>query len=105
MGRAAALGVAWRWPSHREGARLFLAGRTRKTLKRLRRRSPLRLGCADVAVVDALDERAVDEYVGAVASQAGSVDISFNLISRGDVQGIPLVDMSAADLMQAVAAG
>jgi NAD(P)-dependent dehydrogenase (short-subunit alcohol dehydrogenase family) len=40
-----------------------------------------------------------------VASSAGSIDVSFNLISRGDVQGMPLVDMSVADLMRPVTAG
>jgi NAD(P)-dependent dehydrogenase (short-subunit alcohol dehydrogenase family) len=40
-----------------------------------------------------------------VAAQAGSLDISFNLITRGDVQGIPLIDMSTADLLRAVNTG
>jgi NAD(P)-dependent dehydrogenase (short-subunit alcohol dehydrogenase family) len=40
-----------------------------------------------------------------VASRAGSIDISFNLISRGDVQGIPLVEMAAADFTRAVMTG
>jgi hypothetical protein len=35
-----------------------------------------------VAVLDATDERAVDDHVEAVAADAGSVDVSFNLISR-----------------------
>jgi hypothetical protein len=43
-----------------------------------------------VAVLDATDERAVDAHVEAVAGQAGSIDVSFNLISRGDVQRTPL---------------
>jgi hypothetical protein len=42
-------------------------------------------GSADVAVVDALDEGAVDRHVGEVAARAGRIDVSFNLISRGDV--------------------
>jgi hypothetical protein len=45
-----------------------------------------------VAVLDATDERAVDSHVEAVAAPAGSVDVSFNLISLGDVQRTPLVD-------------
>ena len=62
-------------------------------------------GSAEVAVVDALDERAVDEHVRGVASRAGSVDVSFNLITRGDVQGTPLVDMTTDDLLRAVVTG
>jgi hypothetical protein len=44
-----------------------------------------------------LDENAVDEHARTVAVQAGGIDVCFNLISRGDVQGIPLVEMTAAD--------
>jgi NAD(P)-dependent dehydrogenase (short-subunit alcohol dehydrogenase family) len=40
-----------------------------------------------------------------VASTAGSVDVSFNLITRGDVQQVPLVEMTTADLMRAVTNG
>jgi NAD(P)-dependent dehydrogenase (short-subunit alcohol dehydrogenase family) len=60
---------------------------------------------ADIAVLDALDERAVDEHVQDVVSKAGSVDVSFNLINRGDVQGVPLVEMQTDDLLRAVVNG
>jgi NAD(P)-dependent dehydrogenase (short-subunit alcohol dehydrogenase family) len=86
----------------REGARVFLAGRTRGTLDTVAKDISAAGGSASVAVVDALDERAIDEHVRSVASTAGSVDVSFNLITRGDVQGIPLIEMSADDLLRAV---
>ena len=89
----------------REGARVFLAGRTREKLEAVAADIAAAGGSAEVAVVDALDEQAVDELVRDVASRAGSVDVSFNLISRGDVQGIPLVEMTAADLSRAVTTG
>jgi hypothetical protein len=54
-----------------------------------------------VAVLDALDERAVDAHAEALVSQAGSIDVSFNLITRGDVQRIPLIDMTTDDLLRA----
>jgi NAD(P)-dependent dehydrogenase (short-subunit alcohol dehydrogenase family) len=47
----------------------------------------------------------VDEHVRAVVSQAGSLDVSINLIKRGDVQGIPLVEMATDDLLRAVVNG
>jgi NAD(P)-dependent dehydrogenase (short-subunit alcohol dehydrogenase family) len=56
-------------------------------------------------VVDALDEQAVNDHVQEVVSKAGSVDVSFNLISRGDVQGTPLIEMRADDLLRAVVTG
>lgn len=79
-----------------EGARVFLAGRTRARLDEAAAGIRGKGGSAEVAVVDALDEQAVDDHAGAVAAQGG-VDISINLISHGDVQGTPLIDMSLAD--------
>jgi NAD(P)-dependent dehydrogenase (short-subunit alcohol dehydrogenase family) len=85
----------------REGARVFLAGRTRVKLDTLAGELRSNGGVADTAVVDALDKRAVDEYVDAVAEQAGAIDISFNLISYGDVQK-PLTEISVEDFTQPI---
>jgi NAD(P)-dependent dehydrogenase (short-subunit alcohol dehydrogenase family) len=89
----------------REGARVFLAGRTRENLEAVAREITAAGGSAEVAVVDALDEEVVEEHAQAVASRAGSIDVSFNLITRGDVQGIPLVEMATDDLLRAVVNG
>jgi NAD(P)-dependent dehydrogenase (short-subunit alcohol dehydrogenase family) len=89
----------------REGGRVFLVGRTREKLDVVAKEITSDGGSAEVAVIDALDERAVGEHVLAVASAAGSVDVSLNLITRGDVQGTPLVDMKTDDLLRAVVAG
>jgi NAD(P)-dependent dehydrogenase (short-subunit alcohol dehydrogenase family) len=89
----------------REGARVFLAGRTREKLEAVAREISAAGGLAEIAVVDALDERAVDEHARDVASEAGSIDVSFNLITRGDVQGIPLVEMTTDDILHAVVNG
>jgi NAD(P)-dependent dehydrogenase (short-subunit alcohol dehydrogenase family) len=85
----------------REGARVVLAGRTRATLDAVAADIAAAGGTAEVAVVDALDERAVEEQLESV----GTVDISFNLIQRGDVQGQPLLEMSTDDLMAPVEGG
>jgi hypothetical protein len=58
-----------------------------------------------VAILDALDEEAVNEHARAMAAQAGSIDVAFNLVTRGDVQGIPLVEMATDDLLRAVVNG
>jgi NAD(P)-dependent dehydrogenase (short-subunit alcohol dehydrogenase family) len=89
----------------REGARVFLVGRTREKLDAVAKEIVLAGGSAEVAVVDALDEQAVNDHVQDVVSKAGSVDVSFNLINHGDVQGIPLVEMTADDLLRAVVNG
>ena len=62
-------------------------------------------GRAEVAVVDALDGRAVDEHADAVAAQAGAIDVSFNLVPRGDDQGTPIVDMTRERFVHAITAG
>jgi NAD(P)-dependent dehydrogenase (short-subunit alcohol dehydrogenase family) len=89
----------------REGAKVFLVGRTREKLEAVAKDITSAGGSAEVAVVDALDEQAVNDHVQDVVSKAGSVDVSFNLITRGDVQGTPLVEMRADDLLRAVVTG
>jgi NAD(P)-dependent dehydrogenase (short-subunit alcohol dehydrogenase family) len=89
----------------RERARVFLVGRTRDRLDAVANEVTASGGLAEVAVFDALDERAVDEHVRDVSAKAGSIDISFNLIGRGDVQGTPLVTMAVEDLLRAVVNG
>jgi NAD(P)-dependent dehydrogenase (short-subunit alcohol dehydrogenase family) len=89
----------------REGAKVFLAGRTREPMEAVAADITSTGGSAEVAVLDALDEEAVNEHARAVAEQAGRIDVSFNLVTRGDVQGIPLVDMKTDDLLQAVING
>jgi NAD(P)-dependent dehydrogenase (short-subunit alcohol dehydrogenase family) len=84
-----------------EGAMVHLAGHTREPLERL----AAEIGTqARPAVLDALDERAVDEHAAAVAA-AGGIDISFNLIFRGDAQGTPLVEMTTERFLHAITAG
>lgn len=85
----------------REGARLFLAGRTKQKLDEVAKEIRSDGGTAETGIVDALDERAVDEYVDALVEQAGRLDISFNLISYGDVQQ-PLSEISLEDFLQPI---
>jgi NAD(P)-dependent dehydrogenase (short-subunit alcohol dehydrogenase family) len=89
----------------REGARVFLAGRTRDPLEAVAADISSSGGSAEVGILDALDEEAVDEHARAMVSEAGSIDVSFNLITRGDVQGIPLIEMTTEDLVRAVVNG
>ena len=81
----------------REGARVFLVGRTRAKLEAVAEEIRSSGGAAETAEVDALDPMAVDEHADAVAAAAGGLDISFNLISHGDVQGTPLAEMALED--------
>jgi NAD(P)-dependent dehydrogenase (short-subunit alcohol dehydrogenase family) len=89
----------------REGAKVFLVGRTRAKLDAVAQEIISAGGAAEVAVVDALDEQAVDAHVQSVVAQAGSIDVSLNLVTRGDVQGTRLLDMSADDFMAPITTG
>ena len=86
----------------REGARVFLAGRTLSKLEAVADDIRSAGGQADTAEVDALDEKAVDEHADAVAAEAGSLDISFNLITQPAVHGTPLADMKLDDFMDPI---
>lgn len=89
----------------REGARVFLVGRTRESLEKVAAEVKAAGGSAEVAVLDVLDEKAVDEHAQDVTSQLGNIDVSFNLATRGDVQGIPLVEMATEDFVRPVTTG
>jgi 3-oxoacyl-[acyl-carrier protein] reductase len=86
----------------REGARVFLAGRTPATLEAVAEEIRAAGGAVDTAQVDALDERAVDEHADAVAADAGGIDISFNLIAHPYKHGIALAEMAVDDFMAPV---
>jgi 3-oxoacyl-[acyl-carrier protein] reductase len=86
----------------REGARVFLAGRTLTRLEEVAEEIRSTGGIAETAQVDALDEKALDEHADAVAASAGGIDISFNLISHGDVHGTHMADMDLEDYARPV---
>jgi 3-oxoacyl-[acyl-carrier protein] reductase len=81
----------------REGATVHLAGRTPAKLDQVAREIREQNGTATTAQVDALDEAAVDAHADELVRDHGTLDVSMNLISTGDVQGTPLVEMALAD--------
>ncbi len=101
-GGAGAIGSAVARAFAREGARVFLAGRTQSTLDAVADDIQGAGGEAEGTVLDALDESAVEAFVEGVAARAGGIDISFNLISHGDVQGTPMAEMALEDFMRPI---
>jgi 3-oxoacyl-[acyl-carrier protein] reductase len=101
-GGGGAIGGAVARAFAREGAKVFLAGRTRAKLEVVAEQIRSAGGIAEIAQVDALDRRAVDEHADAVATSAGGIDISFNLISHGDVHGTPMAEMDLEDYARPV---
>jgi 3-oxoacyl-[acyl-carrier protein] reductase len=96
IGRTVALAFA------REGARVHLAGRTASKLEAVAAEIREAGGAAEVAELDALDEQAVDEHADALAARAGSIDVSLNVISHGEVFGTPLAEISLAEFERPV---
>lgn len=86
----------------REGVRVFLAGRTEAKLQAVADDIRAAGGRADSAAVDALDEEAVDRHADAVVAEAGSLDISFNLITHPHTHGIPFHEMQVDDFLAPV---
>ena len=86
----------------REGARVFLAGRTRARLEAVAEAIRAVGGVAQTAEVDALDEQAVDQHADAVAADAGGIDISFNVITHPHTHGTPMAEMAVDDFMAPV---
>jgi 3-oxoacyl-[acyl-carrier protein] reductase len=101
-GGGGAIGGAVAETFAREGAQVFLAGRTSHKLETVAERIRTAGGTAQIAQLDALDEHAVDQHADDVAATAGRIDISFNLISHGDVQGTPMAEMRLEDYLRPV---
>jgi 3-oxoacyl-[acyl-carrier protein] reductase len=85
----------------REGARVFLAGRTQATLETVAEEIRSAGGKVKTAIVDALDEESVDRHAEAVAAEGG-IDISFNLIAHPFTHGVPFHEMKADDFLAPV---
>ena len=96
-GAAGAIGGAVARAFAREGAKVFLAGRTEATLEQVAEEIRSAGGEAETATVDALDEEAVDEHADAVAAAAGTIDVSFNVITHPAVHGTPMVEMAVGN--------
>jgi len=93
-GAAGAIGGAVSRAFAREGAQLFLAGRTLERVAALAKELDETGATTAPALVDAMDREAVERHLADVVRGAGRVDISFNLIGLGGEQGQALTAMS-----------
>jgi 3-oxoacyl-[acyl-carrier protein] reductase len=85
----------------REGARVFLAGRTQETLDMVAEDIRSAGGTAGTAIVDALDGESVDRHADTIAAEGG-IDISFNLISHPYTHQVPFQEMDVYDFVAPV---
>ena len=63
-----------------EGAEVFLAGRSKANVEAATEQITASGGCAHAAVIDALDDAAVNAYVDDIVKQAGTIDVVFNAV-------------------------
>jgi NAD(P)-dependent dehydrogenase (short-subunit alcohol dehydrogenase family) len=79
-GAGGAVGGAVARAFAREGANLFLTGRSLTPVEVVAKEIIAAGGSAEAAEVDALDEQAVDKHLQSLIDQAGRIDISFNAV-------------------------
>jgi 3-oxoacyl-[acyl-carrier protein] reductase len=98
-GAAGAIGGAVARAFARDGARVFLAGRTVATLEEVAADIRAHGGMAEAAPVDAMDKAAVDAHADRVVAAAGNIDVSFNAVAVPVVQGVALTEISVEDFL------
>jgi 3-oxoacyl-[acyl-carrier protein] reductase len=104
-GAGGAIGGAVARAFARDGAKVFLAGRTVAKLDALAKAISATGGVAEAAQVDALDEKAVCDHADAVVRKTGRIDVLFDAVGMEDVQGTPLLDMPLDDFLHPVIRG
>lgn len=101
-GAAGAIGSAVARAYAREGASVYLAGRTAEPLERVAEGIGDVGGSAEVAPVDVLDRAAVERHAAEVIDARGTIDICFNATSNDDIQGRSLLDIPIEQFLQPV---
>lgn len=102
FGAGGSIGAAVASEFAAEGADVFLSGRTKASVERVAARIREAGGHAEAAVVDALDETAVDAYVAGLVERHGGIDIEFNAVGAlvSDYKnGTHAVDLPVANFM------
>src|SRR5918998_992663 len=77
-----------------EGATVFLVGRTLAGLERVAADIAAAGGAVEVALLDAMDEHAVDGHADALAVKVDHLDIAINALGIAHVQGMPFAELS-----------
>lgn len=101
-GGAGSLGSTIARAMAREGAHVFLTGRTFASVEKVAHEIVSSGGLADVARVDATNADEVDSFVTRIVSEKGSLDLSFCLIDYQVIQNLPLVEMNLEDFVRPV---
>jgi len=105
-GAGGAVGCAVATAFAKEGAKVFLAGRTGAKVEGVAHKILADGGVAEPAEVDALDEALIAKHLDETVGKAGGIDISFNatgvptsVVAERGMQGVPLPDISVESFM------
>jgi len=100
-GAGGAVGSAVAAAFAKEGARVFLTGRTAAKVEAVARKIVSDGGAAESDEVDALDEASIEKHLDGVVTKTGGIDISFNaigvpasVVADKGMQGVPLTEIS-----------
>jgi NAD(P)-dependent dehydrogenase (short-subunit alcohol dehydrogenase family) len=102
-GGGGAIGSAVARAFAREGASVFLTGRTRARLAAVCADITRAGAAAECDELDALDEEAVTDHAARVVAKAGHIDISVNAVGIPHVQGPRVLALSTDDFMKPIA--
>lgn len=101
-GGGGAIGGAVARAFAREGATVFLAGRTQARLDAVAREIAAEGGTVETAQIDVFDQAAVDGHAAAIAAQGGGIDVALNAVSIMHDQGTLLPDLSAEEFLRPI---
>ncbi len=79
FGAAGSIGVAVAREFAAEGAKVFLAGRTRKTVEAVAKEIVSTGGRAHAVAIDSTDDAAVNQFIDNVVKEAGKIDIAIDV--------------------------
>jgi 3-oxoacyl-[acyl-carrier protein] reductase len=96
-GAGGAVGGAVARAFAREGARVFLSGRSLGSVEAVAQEIAAAGGSPEVAQVDAFDEQTVNDHTADVVAKAGGLDVCFNAVGVHAVQGTPLTELELGD--------
>jgi NAD(P)-dependent dehydrogenase (short-subunit alcohol dehydrogenase family) len=101
-GGGGAIGGAVARAFAREGARVFIAGRSQAKLDAVARDIAATGATIATAELDVLDQPAVERHAAAIAATAGSIDIALNAVSVMHDQGTLLADLTLEEFMRPI---
>ena len=105
-GAGGAIGSAVARTFAHEGAKVYLTGRHLDSVRAVANDIVKHGGQAEAAVVDALDEQAVETHIASVVDEAGRIDVSLNAITavpQPGIQGVPLAELPVENFMAPIA--